>query len=215
MNPWKGLAQGFLAMTAVIWILNVIALAKGGDAWLGMLYFLILLIPLSSAAYLRFVRKKNGEAKASSSEKWSQILFSLQGVVLACWAYDLVTTYYAIDVARVATEINPLGWPLGAVGALVYYAPTVVLTYVLLFRIKQKVSFYTAIPITALSLYMGSMNLNAAIGNFNFFVETAWLATGTRYVLLATVAAVNLVFIAVLARNWLETLKQPLRAKFT
>ena len=200
-------------MIAFIWVFNVIAIAWGGDAWLGLLYFLILLIPLSGLAYLRCVRKKNGEAKASSHEKWSQILFSLQGVVLACWAYDLLTTYYAIDVARVATEINPLGWPLGVMGAFAYYVPTIILTYVLLFRLKQKVSFYTAILITALSLYMGSMNLNAGIGNFNFFVETAWLATGTCYVLLTTVVAVNLVFIAILARTWLETLKQPLRAK--
>jgi len=204
MNPWKGLAQGFLAMTAVIWVLNVIALARGGDAWLGLLYFLILLIPLSGAAYLRFVGKKNGEAKASSSERWSRILFSLQGVVLACWAYDLATTYYAIDVARVATEINPLGWPLGAVGALVYYAPTVVLTYVLLFRIKQKVALYAAVPMTFVMLLMGAMNLNAGILNFRFFADSATLTVGTRFSLLAAVVAVDAICASAFATSLLR-----------
>ncbi len=117
---------------------------------------------------------------------------------MAFWAYDLATTFYAIDVARVAYEVNPLGWPLGALGALTYYAPTVVLTYVLLFRIRQKTSLYAAVPIAAVALLMGSMNLNAAIGNFQFFLAYASIPVGIRYNLFAVILAVDLVYAATL-----------------
>jgi hypothetical protein len=187
-------------MVAVTSLFSIIALVRGGDAWLGLLYFLILLIPLSSIVCLRFRTKKNATGKVDSFEKWSRILLSLQGVVLACWIFDLATTFYAIDVAKVATEMNPLGWPLGAVGAFMYYGPTVVLTCFLLFKQKQKMSLYTAAAITALSLYMGAMNLNAGIGNFSFFVTTASLNGAIRYSLLALVVAANLFCIAASAR---------------
>ncbi len=187
-------------MAAVISLFSIIALVRGGDAWLGLLYFLILLIPLSSTAYLRFGTKKNAAGKVDSFEKWSRILLSLQGVVLACWMFDLATTFYAIDVAKVAAEINPLGWPLGAFGALMYYGPTLGLTCVLLFKQKQKVSLYTAAVVTALSLYMGAMNLNAGIGNFSFFVTTASLSGAIRYSLLALVVAADLFCVAAFAR---------------
>jgi hypothetical protein len=187
-------------MAAVISLFSIITLVRGGDAWLGLLYFLILLIPLSSTVYLRFRTKKNATGKVDSFEKWSRILLSLQGGVLACWVFDLATTFYALDVAKIATEINPLGWPLGAVGALIYYGPTLVLTCVLLFKQKQKVSLYTAAVVTALSLYMGAMNLNAGIGNFSFFVTTASLSGAIRYSLLALVVAADLFCIAAFAR---------------
>ncbi len=193
--------MGFFAMTALLWLFNVFALVTRGDAWLGFSYFLIFLIPFSSVAYLWFRGRRKSSAKArSSAEKWSAVLFSLQGVALACWMFDLATTFYAIDIARVATEINPLGWPLGALGAFAYYAPTVILTYVLLFRIKQKVSLYAAIPMTAVMLYMGLMNLNAGVGNYQFFIVTASLAGDIRFNLLAVIVAVDLVYALVLAK---------------
>jgi hypothetical protein len=138
-------------------------------------------------------------------------LFALQGAAVACWAYDLATTFYAINVARVATEINPLGWPLGAVGALLYYVPTVILTYVLLFRLRAKISIYAAFPITAVALLMGAMNFNAGLGNFTFFVWTASLSTPMRYYLMALIATVDLAFVAIFAltsrKRMLETRK--------
>ncbi|HTY75574.1 MAG TPA: hypothetical protein VMD05_08415, partial [Candidatus Nanoarchaeia archaeon] len=117
---------------------------------------------------------------------------------LACWAYDLATTFYAINVARVAAEINPLGWPLGALGAFAYYFPTVILTYILLFRLREKISFYAAVPMTVVALLMSSMNLNAGIGNFAFFVWTASLSAPISYNLTAFVAILDLVFVAIL-----------------
>jgi len=195
----KSIAQGFFAMTAAISLFSILAIIRGGDAWLGLLYLLILLMPLSGAAYLWRRGKNTFSLKVDSYEKGSNFLFALQGVALACWIYDVATTYYAIDVARIAYEVNPLGWPLGAIGALVYYAPTVLLTYVLLFRIREKISLYAAIPMTLVVLCMGVMNLNAGIGNFHFFLTSAWLPTEIRYNLLVVIVAVDLVYAATLA----------------
>jgi hypothetical protein len=210
MKPLKSLAMGFLAMTAAISLYSIIALICSGDAWLGLLYLMILIFPLSFSVYLWRGQKAHA-SKTSLSGRFSDILFALQGAALACWAYDLATTFYAIDVARVATEINPLGWPLGALGALSYYVPTVILTYVLLFRLKAKISFYGAIPITAVALIMGSMNLNAGVGNFTFFVWTASLSTPMHYYLMAVIVTVEFVCAAIFAsasiKRMLETRK--------
>jgi hypothetical protein len=210
VKPMKSLAIGFLAMTAAVSMYSIIALIRGGDAWLGLLYLMILVTPLSFGVYL-WRSQAVSASKLRSAEKLGGILFAFQGAALACWAYDLVTTFYAIDVARVATEINPLGWPLGAAGALSYYAPTVIFTYVLLFRLKAKISLYAAVPVTGVALFMGSMNLNAGVGNFTFFVWTASLSIPNCYNLMALIATVDLAFGATLAiasrKQILETRK--------
>jgi hypothetical protein len=195
----KSIAKGFFAMIAAVSIFSIIALFRSGDSWLGLLYFLILLIPLTGVAYFWHSRKNRSSLSVNSYEKWTNLLLGLQGVALACWAYDLATTFYAINIAQVAFEINPLGWPFGALGALVYYAPTVILTCVLLLKIKQKTSVYAAVPMTFVMLLMGSMNLNAGIGNFQFFLSTAALPTQVRYNLLAIIFAADMVWAVALA----------------
>jgi hypothetical protein len=192
----KSIATGFFAMATVVSVLCISRLALSGDAWLGLLYLLILIIPLSGGVYL-WRSIKRSLTNLSSVQKMSFALFSLQGVALACWAYDLTTTFYAIDISRAATEINPLGWPLGALGAFSYYAPTVILTYILLFKLKAKVSIYAAIPITLVALLMGSMNFSAGTGNFVFFIRTAFLSTNVRNNLLAVVASVDVAYAVV------------------
>jgi hypothetical protein len=106
--------------------------------------------------------------------------------------FDLVTTFYAINVTGLAVELNPLGWPLGILGALAYYAPTLVFSYVLLFKIKEKISLYAAIPLTLVTLGMSTMNLMAGAQNFQVFADTAALATGVRFGLLAAIGTVSL-----------------------
>jgi hypothetical protein len=169
MGSLKSLARGFFVSATAICIYSASALIRAGEPLLGLMFLIISIIPLTCAIYL-WLREKNAPKNINPIPKWGSILFSLQGAVLAFWAFDLATTFYVVNIARVATEINPLGWPLGALGALAYYAPTVILSYMLIFRIKQKTSLYAAIPITAVALCMGSMNLNAGIGNFGFFI---------------------------------------------
>jgi hypothetical protein len=184
-------------MITVVSIFSIFRLVRSGDVWLGWLYLLILVAPLSGAVFIWRSRKPSA-VKTASAEKLSNLLFAFHGVALACWAYDLATTFYAIDISRVATEINPLGWPLGALGAFSYYAPTVILTYVLLFKMKAKISVYAAVPITLVALLMGMMNLNAGVENFKVFLYTAMLPVGVRDNLLAVIATVDVAYVAVL-----------------
>lgn len=190
MGALKSLAQGFLVATGLIWIFNIIALIQSGDAWLGLLYLLILLIPISSIAYLKL--KNASQVALGGSENWRNLLFSFQGVALAFWMFDIITTFYAINVTGLAIELNPLGWPLGILGALAFYSPTLVLSYFMLFKIKENTSLYAAIPMTLVTLSMGVMNLVAGAQNFQVFVYTAALPTGVRYELLALILSVNL-----------------------
>ncbi len=190
MGSLKSLAQGFLVATGLVWIFNVVALVRGGDAWLGLTYLLILVMAASSIVLLKL--KNPNQTSTDTSNKWPSMLFAFQGVALAFWSFDLITTFYAIDVTGLAMELNPLGWPLGILGALAFYGPVLVFSYVLLFRFKERVSFYAAIPLTLVTLGMASMNLLAGAQNFQVFVDTAALATNTRYVLLAVIAALNL-----------------------
>ncbi|MGD0406139.1 MAG: hypothetical protein ABSB10_05750 [Candidatus Bathyarchaeia archaeon] len=191
MGSLKSLAQGFLVATGLIWIFNIAVLIKGGDAWLGLMYMLILLIPASSITYLK-LKNTNPKIVPETSEKWRNLLFSFQGVALAFWIFDIVTTFYAINVTGLAIELNPLGWPVGILGAFAFYGPTLICSYVLLFKIKESISFFSAIPLTLVTLGMGTMNLVAGAQNFQVFVDTAAIATGIRYGLLALVVSVNL-----------------------
>lgn len=123
--------------------------------------------------------------------KWREIVFSFQGIALACWTYDLLTTYYAVDVTGLAVEVNPLGWPLGILGALAYYGPTVILSYFSLFKIKEKISLYASIIMTVVMLYMGSLNLIAGAQNYKIFVYTVTISPNIYYGLLALILTIN------------------------
>jgi len=191
MRSLKSLATGFLVATALIMLFNIVSLFRDGDAWLALLYLLILLIPVSSLTYLK-VKNTNPKPTSEPSEKWRNLMFSFQGVALASWMFDIATTFYAINVTGLAVELNPLGWPLGILGAFAYYGPTFIFSYVLLFKIKERFTLYAAIPLTLITLGMGAMNLLAATQNFQVFVDTATLASGVRYVLLALIVTVNL-----------------------
>lgn len=191
MGSLKSLAQGFLVATGLIWIFNIAALIRAGDAWLGLTYALILLIPVSSITYLK-LKNTNPKAAPDTSEKWRNLLFSFQGVALAFWMFDIATTFYAINVTGLAVELNPLGWPLGILGAFAYYAPTLIFSYILLFKIKESITLYATIPLTLVTLGMGMMNLMAGAQNFQVFVDTTALATGVQYGLLALIITANL-----------------------
>lgn len=196
MGSKKSLAQGFLVATGLIWIFNVVPLVIGGDAWLGLMYLLILLIPATGITILK-LKNPNSPSK-DNSNKWRNLIFSFQGVALGFWLFDILTTFYAINITRTSIELNPLGWPWGILGAFAFYGPTLVFSYVLLFRLKEKVSFCAALPLTLITLGMGVMNLVAGAQNFQVFVQTASLEVGVRYGLLELIVAANLVVLLVL-----------------
>jgi hypothetical protein len=98
-------------------------------------------------------------------EKAKTFLFYLHIVPLCFWAFDVLTTLYVIDYLGVAVELNPLGWPLGVWGALMFYIPALIFTYLLLFRIKNRYSLLAATLLTMTALGLGVMNLLAGIHN--------------------------------------------------
>jgi hypothetical protein len=190
MGALKTLAQGFLVATGLVWIYNIVALVRGGDAWLGLAYLLIMLIPAVSIALLKL--KSTSHSSIDGKMKLRNFLFAFQGVALAFWSFDLITTFYAINVTGLASELNPLGWPLGILGAFAYYGPALVFSYVLLFKLKENISLYAAIPLTMLTLGMCFMNLMAGAQNFLVFVDTAALASSLRYGMLALILTLDL-----------------------
>jgi hypothetical protein len=190
MGSLKSLAKGFLVATGLIWFFNVASLIHGGDAWLGLMYLLIMLIPVSSLTILKL--KNNNPTGHNDSDKWRNLLFSFQGVTLGFWMFDITTTFYAINVTGLAIELNPLGWPWGILGAFAFYGPALLFSYFLLFNMKEKISLYAALPLTLITLGMGSMNLLAGAQNFQVFVDTAVLSGSVRFGLLTLIVAANL-----------------------
>jgi hypothetical protein len=187
MKVLTSLAQGFLAMAAIIIIYCLVALVKVGEAWLGLLYLLILVLPFSYFAILWRKQKTISSEESPSIEKWIRLLFALQGTALACWAFDIFTTYYAINVTHLAAEVNPLGWPFGIVGALVFYAPTLVFSYFLISKKKDKSSLFAGSAISMLIVYMGLINLDAGAHNLSFFLNTVSLPENFRFPLLTVI----------------------------
>jgi hypothetical protein len=186
----KSLAQGFLVATGLVWLFNVATLIRGGDAWLGLAYLLILLIPTTSIIMLKL--KNTSQNTVFGMAKWRNLLFAFQGVALGFWMFDLATTFYAINITGLAIELNPLGWPLGILGALAFYGPVLVFSYTLLYRLKENYCVYAAVPLTIVTLWMASMNLLAGAQNFQVFVDTAALAGSARVGLLSLLVSLNL-----------------------
>ncbi len=198
MGSLKSFAQGFLVASGLIWVFNIASLIQGGDSWLGLMYLLILLIPISSLTVLKL--KNQNRRQRVDSKKWRNLLFSFQGVAFGFWMFDILTTFYAINITGLAIELNPMGWPWGILGAFAFFGPALMFSYVLLFRMKDKFSLYAAVPLTMLTLGMGSMNLMAGAQNFQVFVDTAFLASGVHFGLLALIVGANLVVPLALSR---------------
>ncbi len=167
MSTLSDFAEGFLAMTVVIWIFNILSVVGlHSYAWIVWVYALVLLITIPLIVYAHLQGK-------SDVNRFRRILISMIGVPIACWVFDVTITYYIIDVRGWAVEVNPLGWPLGILGALLFYIPELAFMYLLLFKIKHKISNFAAIFLTFLALFMGFMNLAAGLQNFG--VSSAYL----------------------------------------
>lgn len=214
VRPINGFVQGFAVMLVVIWVYNITALVIAGDTLIAALFSLILLIPISIVIYTLAKRRENQGGNSNVYDKLKTFLIPVCGAAFACWIFDISTTYYAIDVVRKAAELNPLGWPLGAVGALVFYVPATIFTYTLLFKIAQKYSIAAAAMITVLTAYLGSMNFNEGVHNFGFFLNSVSFTMEGYSFLLSLVVAVDLIYavaFAKLARREASLIKRTLK----
>jgi hypothetical protein len=105
------------------------------------------------------------EDRTMDPAKSKRLLLRTHVIPLGFWAFDVITTLYAINILGVAGELNPLGWPWGAWGALTFYVPAVIFPYVLLFRMENRFAVWSATVITLIAVGFGAMNLLAALHN--------------------------------------------------
>ena len=142
----------------------------------------------------RFSQKKPDDP--AGVKKAKNVLMTLQGFGFACWFFDVLSTTLIINVKQSGTELNPLGWPYSAFGALAFYVPMVFAANFLLFRVKSKESFYATVAVTVLTMFMGALNFGGSLSNFpkiysfaasaqDFWVLGIWLAVT------ATLSALN------------------------
>ena len=173
MDLLADFANGVLVMTVTMLSLSVVTLFVQTRTWLVPFLLLILVIPASIIEYKfqRFVKKKQ---KTARLDRVRGILIASFGVCFSWWTFDVTLTFCAINALGIASELNPLGWPLGAVGGLIFFVPAFLFTYFLAFRMKHQHSMLAAIIITVLSLYIGFMNFIAAGQNFSLVL--AYLA---------------------------------------
>jgi len=161
MSLLSDFAKGFLAMIMVTGVFNThLIFVVLNHVQLILLFLTILLIPTSIILYTQLNHRMH------HVDKLTRVLVCLNGVSLACWVFDVTSTYNAIDILRQFAEQNSLGWPFGALGALMFYVPAFAFVYLLLFKIKQKVSRFAAVFLTLLAVFMGFLNLGAGLVNF-------------------------------------------------
>lgn len=202
MDQPKNFAQGFIVASSAICLLETWALQGFYlNPWVGYTLFLLLAVPLAVNLYMataRFRAKKPTQAKVKQAKN---ILMALQGFGFACWLFDVLSTIFVISIKHASYELNPLGWPLSAAGALAYFVPITFAVYYLLFKLKSKESFYAAVMLTGVSVFMGLRNLYASLYNlpkiYPFASQTAdYMILGIWITLVTTLATLNAFSIA-------------------
>jgi hypothetical protein len=201
MEQAKNVAQGILTTISVICLIVTFSwLPFYWNRLAGFGLFLFLAVPFSASAILSLKHIRAKKPAQTRVKQAKNALLSMQGVGFACWFFDVLSTIFVVNIKQSSEEVNILGWPYGALGALAYYVPITFVAYYLLFKVKSKESFYATAVITAVSLFMGLMNLNASfynlakVGSFSLTIENfeilgVWLA------LLITLSALNIMAI--------------------
>jgi hypothetical protein len=172
----------------------------------GLTGLVILVVPFAmvSRQFIKKFRQKE-EKDQKTIKKVKDLLISLQGFGIACWFFDIFTTFFALDIIRYGSgnllwskyvEVNPLGWPLGLVVGLIAYLPSSLADYYLLYKIKTKESFLGALFIAGLSFGVGFINLFSGIANSYAFALGSISHAGVFFswiFLIVSVSVINLI----------------------
>jgi hypothetical protein len=176
MEQAKQVAYGFVAASNIIalFVTGIWLLTAYLNPWIGLPVFLFLAVPFAMNC-IRLLKKLKGKKSPQTQVKQAKnILMALVGAGIACWFFDVLSTFLVLDIAQSGTELNPLGWPYSAPVALAYYIPIAFSTYYLLFKIKKKISFYAAVTVSAATLFMAARNLFAGFNNFGSGISTQY-----------------------------------------
>ncbi len=168
MEQAKNVATGFtLTASAICLLITFAKMTTYWSLWLGGLLLLALAVPFFVSCFIKakgFQQKQTAQIRVKQAKNF---LMGIQGVGFACWFFDVTSTIFNIDINRNSMEMNPLGWPYSAPAALAFYVPITFVAYFLLFKMKSKASFYGAVAVSVLSLFMAVRNFGASLSNFS------------------------------------------------
>ena len=199
MGLLRDFTRVFLLATITILLLNVIIFFMLRTTLMAVFFLLILSAPVS-IMICEYRRRKT--EKANLLDMLRQILVSMYGISFTFWIFDVGITYYVLDVLSVNIEVNPLGWPLGALGVLLFYIPAMIFTYLLLFKIEKIYAILVAMIITVLTLYLGFQNFIAGGQNLSFIDPSVSSVSEVYRYLFVAVLACNITY--VLAFSWVN-----------
>lgn len=201
MKQIKQVGYGFIAMASGIFLLITALWMLSGylTPLLGIPLFLLLAVP--------FIMRSKKQVKAFNQpvpiqtrvKQAKNILMALPGIGLACWFFDVLSTVFVIDISQSGQELNPLGWPYSAPVALAYYIPIIVVVYFLLYRVKNKASFYGAVAISAATLTFASISFLASFNNFGLGINNPLPGSTTVVFAIWSIIAVALAVLNVAA----------------
>jgi hypothetical protein len=196
MGIGKAVGKGFTATSSILCLfITATWLPSYVGLWPAMALLAVLGVPFI-LNFLGIVDRLNQHTsdRQASVKKAKVLLMALQGLGFACWFFDVLSTVFQINILQNAFELNFLGWPLSALGALLFYLPMVAAAYYLLYRAKTQLSFYVTVVLSVLVLFMGALNFNAAMYNFgqayplgnsvDFVVVGFWVAVTAVFALL-------------------------------
>jgi hypothetical protein len=156
MNVLDRFVKIFSVVLVAVWFLVIGGFLFFGQSSVSVLVFLTMFIPV-------FV------LVSEFRHVWvfRRFLPCVYVVPFVFWMFDVATTFLAINVYGIAEEANPLGWPWGALGGLVFYVPAFVFTYWLSHNEKSKYKLLVAVLITGLACLVGITNFFAGLHNLN------------------------------------------------
>lgn len=187
--------SGFIVTASILClVITLLWLPIFLNFWVAIGLTAVLAAPMVIRCAKYFKKPKGTVTGQTQVRKAKNALMALQGFGFACWFFDVLSTVFVIDIKHASSELNPLGWPLSAVGALVYFVPITFVAYYLLFKRKSKETFYGAVVITGISIFMGLRNLGASL--WNLLKIDSFAAQPEDYLILVIWLAVTLALAA-------------------
>lgn len=189
--------RGFIASSSLLClVITLLWLPHYIGLWASLACFIVLAVPFILNCYKSLYQNAQQNTNTQATVQIAKsTLMALQGLGFACWFFDVISTVFIINIQQVAIELNFLGWPLSALGALIFYVPMAIVVYFLLYRVKTKLSFYVAVMVSVLVLFVGALNINASLYNFNSIYPVSafedGLVVGIWVLVLGCLAALN------------------------
>lgn len=195
MSQVRNIVQGLFLTASAICLFTTLYLPSHFNLWVGFGFFFLLLVSFSINFALKIKYWNQKRQNSSLVKQVKAIFMGLLGASLACWFLDIITTVFVINIYAIGVELNPLGWPFGIIGVSAYFIPAIAGVYYLLYKVKTVVSFYGAVVLTALTLFMAWMNFVAGVSNFSNVLR--FFSSGIHFEIIGPWLAAIIIFSAI------------------